>query len=198
LVGAVCSGKSEVARRFRELGAVVYEADALVRKLYERADVRAEVHALLGDAVFDASGAVSRGAIADRVFGPKGNAELRRRLTEEIIFPRTGQVLGDQLAAFRAGAGEGDVLVVDAPTLFEAGRSDWCDRILWVSAPLERRRQWASERGWSPVELDRRDAAMLPEAVKRRRADFTIQNSGTLGELHQAVDRVWAGLMEGT
>jgi dephospho-CoA kinase len=178
----------------REHGASICEADALVRQLYDRPDVRDEVRALLGDAVFDQAGAVNRAAIADRVFGAAGDPELRRRLTEEIIFPRTGRLMRERLDEFRRTSQTGDVFVLDAPTLFEAGRADWCDRIIWVTAPVERRRQWAAARGWSPGELERRDAAMLPEETKRGRADFVINNEGTFGELDTAVDRVWVQL----
>jgi dephospho-CoA kinase len=194
LVGDVCAGKSAVARRLAEHGAVVYEADAIVRGLYDQPDVQAEVRRLLGDGVFDSSGGVVRSAIAARVFGPAGDAELRQRLTEEIIFPRTRAVLLEQLSKFRAQANGGDVLVLDAPTLFEAGHADACDRILWVTAPMKRRENWAEKRGWPPGEITRRDSAMISQEWKRARADFTIENSGSLAKLRGAVDRVWQAM----
>src|SRR5262249_28123129 len=126
LVGPVCAGKSEVSRRLKDRGAEIYEADAVVRQLYERADVKQAVRETFGDDVFDASGQVNRGAIAAKIFGAYGDPELRRSLTEEILFPRTGQVLESKIADFRARAGPRDVLVLDAPTLFEAGRAGWC------------------------------------------------------------------------
>jgi dephospho-CoA kinase len=191
LVGPVCAGKSLVAKRLERHGARLYEADALVRQLYDEPPVREQVRQLFGAGVFQSDGSVNRAAIADRIFGATGDAELRRRLTEEVIFPRTGQRLRAKLDEFRASAAAGDVLVLDAPTLFEAGRSDWCDRILWVTAPMEQRRLWATARGWAPGELERRDAAMLPESAKRARADFVIENNGSQADLDAAADRVW-------
>jgi dephospho-CoA kinase len=198
LVGSVCAGKSRVARRFRELGAAVYEADDVVRQLYEQEDVRQEVRQLFGDSVFTASGSVDRAAIAKRVFSDDAGDALRRRLTKEIIFPRTGTVLRSKLGDFRATAVAGDVLVLDAPTLFEAGRADVCDRILWVTAPLERRREWAAARGWPPGELERREAALMAADMKRARSDFVIENTGSISELEAAVDRVWFQLRAGS
>jgi dephospho-CoA kinase len=191
LVGPVCAGKSEALRRLRELGAEVYEADAIVRKLYEQSDVKDAVRELFGAEVFEPDGSVNRSAIARRVFGPDGDSNLRRRLTDEVIFPRTGSILRTALDRFRAAAGPHDVLVLDAPTLIEAGRADWCDEILLVTAPTDRRCEWAAARGWPPDELERRDAAMLPESEKRRQAQHVIENSGSLAELRDAVDRVW-------
>ena len=191
LVGPVCAGKSEVSRRLRELGAQVYEADAIVRQLYEQPDVKEAVRALFGAEVFGPAGTVNRSAIAARVFGTGGDPELLRRLTKEVIFPRTGSILAAEIERFRASAGPSDVLVLDAPTLVEAGRAGWCDAILLVTAPLERRRTWSATRGWPPDELDRRDAAMLPESEKRRQSEHVIENTGSLGELRNALDRVW-------
>jgi dephospho-CoA kinase len=191
LVGPVCAGKSEVSRRLWELGAEIYDADAIVRQLYEQPDVKAAVRELFGAAVFQPDGSVNRSAIASRIFGPAGDADLRGRLTEEIIFPRTGAILRAAIDRFRAAATPGDVLVLDAPTLIEAGRADWCDAILLVTAPLERRREWAAARGWPPEELDRRDAAMLPESEKRRLARHVIENIGTRDDLRVAVELAW-------
>jgi dephospho-CoA kinase len=191
LIGPVCAGKSEVSRRLRELGAEIYDADAVVRELYARPDVKDAVRELFGDAIFESDGSVNRAAIAERVFS---DGELRRRLTTEILFPRTGERLRTQLAEFRARAAAGDVLVLDAPTLLEAGRAALCDAVLFVTAPVERRRAWAHARGWAPDELRRRDAAMAPEDEKRRIANFVIENTGSVADLRTAVDAVWQSL----
>ena len=195
LVGPVCAGKTAVARLLQQRGAVIYHADAVVRRLYDQPEVKQAVRELFGNEVFDANGAVNRAAIACRIFGPHGDPELRRSLTEKVIFPRTGQTLRVQIDRFRDQAGPRAVLVVDAPTLFEAGRADWCDRILLVTAPVAQRRQWAAERGWADGELEARDLAMIPEAVKRQRADCVIENAGSLGDLDAAVVQLWDQLL---
>jgi dephospho-CoA kinase len=197
LVGPVGAGKTEVCRRLRELGAEIYEADAVVRGLYEQPDVKDAVRELFGAVVIAPDGSVDRSAIAARVFGPAGASELRRRLTHEIIFPRTGVILRSAIERFRAAAGPHDVLVLDAPTLLEAGRADWCDEILLVTAPLQRRREWVRFRGWPPDELERREAALLPESEKRRFARYVIENIGTPADLRADVDRVWQLLHQG-
>ena len=191
LVGPVCAGKSAVARLLEQRGAATYQADTVVRGLYGQLEVKQAVREIFGDDVFDAYGTVDRAAIARRIFGPPGDPELRRRLTEEVIFPRTGQAIRAQIDSFRERAGPGSVLVLDAPTLIEAGRTGWCDRMLLVTAPVARRRQWAAARGWTESDLEARDAAMIPEAEKLRRADYVIENTGGLQDLEAAVARLW-------
>ena len=191
LVGPVCAGKSAVARLLQQRGAVIYQSDAVVRGLYDQPEVKQAVRELFGDGVFDCNGAVARKAIAGRIFGPHADPVLRRKLTEEVIFPRTGQTLREQIGRFREKAGPGDLLVVDAPTLIEAGRTDWCDRILLVTASVAQRRQWAAERGWADGELEARDSALIPESQKRQRADYVIENAGRLEDLDGTVAQLW-------
>jgi dephospho-CoA kinase len=152
---------------------------------------------MFGDEVFDETGAVNRAAVASKIFGAYGDPELRRSLTEQVIFPRTGPVMRAQIERFHARAAPQDVLVLDAPTLIEAGRPNWCDKILLVTAAPERRREWAEARGWAAGEVERRDAAMLPEVEKRRLADLVIENTGSLADLGASVDRIWKQLASG-
>lgn len=187
LVGQVCSGKSTVARLLEQAGAQLLDADEVVRALYQTDQVRTEVAELFGPGVLAPDGNVDRQAIARRVFQQPA---LLRQLTERILWPRTGRRIGQCIDQFRRRSGRRDLLVLDAPTLFEAGRAGWCDRILLVTAPLERRLRWAQQRGWSPVELQRREAALMPLEQKRDRADVILHNDMPLQELRSRVERL--------
>lgn len=186
LVGQVCAGKSAVAEAFRRRGARVFDADKAVHEIYTRAEVIAQVRALFGDSVLDKQGRVDRKALGRLVFS---DAKKLQMLTEQVIFPRTGGLLEQALRECRASGSP--ALVLDAPTLFEAGRDGQCDHIVFVSAPLERRRAWAKARGWVDGELERRDAKMEDEQSKRARADAVIENSGSLNDVDRAVEKLW-------
>ncbi len=88
LVGQVCAGKSAVAEAFRQHGARVYDADKSVHEIYARADVIEQVVALFGAGVLNDAGQVDRKALAAIVFS---DAAQLKRLTNEIVFPRTGR-----------------------------------------------------------------------------------------------------------
>ncbi len=191
LIGLPCSGKSTLRKYLEELGAVAVDADQIVRKLYEDEQVKREVAALLGTQVVRPDGTVDRTAIAERVFR---DPSLLKALTSQIIYPRTGKVLRARIAAFRSNSQPGDVLVLDAPTLLEAGRRDLVDKLIWVEAPEARRTEWAARRGWNREQLKQREAAMLPADQKRALADFVINNAGTLEELREQARRIWQHL----
>ena len=187
LVGQICAGKSSVARAFEKLGALRVDADRLVHEIYEQADVKAELKQLFGAGVFDCRGEVDRRKLGTLVFA---DPQQLKTLTERVIFPRTGEKIAAEIARFRATAAP--ALVLEAPTLFESGRADWCDRLVFVEAPLERRSDWArSSRGWSPEELEKRSAHLQPEAKKRARCHAVVRNAGTLDELDQQVSELW-------
>ena len=191
LVGQVCAGKSAVSAAFCKRGAALYDADKVVHELYGREDVKKEVRALLGDGVFDAQGKVDRKKVGAVVFGDESKLKA---LTDKVIYPRTGEVLERMLKEFCAGklAGNSPVLIVDAPTLFEAGREGKCARILFVGAPREHRERWAqAQRGWTPDVLARREARMLDEGTKRARCTDSLENDGSLDDLDRKVGALW-------
>lgn len=194
LVGQVCAGKSAVSDAFLRRGAAVYQADRIVHDLYGRDEVKADVRQEFGPEVFAADGSIDRRKLGKVVFA---DPDRLRVLTERIVFPRTGEVLKPRIDAFRSGRTAEKALVLDAPTLFEAGRSGWCDRLLFVSAPRECREAWAREqRGWSPEELTRREAHMMDEQDKRARCDEEIENSGSLEDLDRRVGECWRRWVE--
>jgi dephospho-CoA kinase len=190
LVGGVGSGKSAVARILGELGAGVLDADRAGHAvLAEDADVQRALRERWGDAVFTADGQADRAAIARRVFGEGKSAVEERRFLERLVHPRIGQRLAaqrDQLAAEGRPA-----VVVDAALLFEANWRPMCDLVLFVDAPREVRLERARGRGWSETDFSWREAAQWPVEEKRRRADVTISNGGSLEELRQRVLQFW-------
>ena len=191
LIGQVCAGKTTVAEAFRQRGAVVYDADREVHELYARAEVVAQVRALCGEGVLDRHGAVDRQALARLVFADP--AQLKA-LTEQVVFPRVREAAAAAIRRFRGA--EAGVLVLDAPTLVEAGQAEVCNQLVFVAAPLARRQQWAAARGWEAGELARREGRLGDEKQKRRAASAVIANDGTPQDLQRRVDELlaaWSG-----
>src|SRR5690606_7560467 len=148
LAGGIGSGKSEVARLLRELGAAVSDSDAEARRALQRADVRARLVAMWGREILDEQGQVDRAMVAGIVFSLP---EAREKL-EQIIHPIVHRARLRQLV--RARREQAPALVIDAPLLFEAGVDEECDLVVFVDAPLEARIQRVQTgRGWGGAEL---------------------------------------------
>jgi dephospho-CoA kinase len=169
LTGSVGMGKSVTARFFAEEGVPVHDADAVVHRLYEGEAVAAIEAAFPGAT---AAGKVDRTKLAARVLGD--DAALKR--LESIVHPLVHEAERRLLAA--AAANGEKVAVLDIPLLFETGGDARVDAVVVVSAPAEVQRARVLERPGMTVEkLEAILAKQMPDAEKRRRADFVVDTS---------------------
>jgi dephospho-CoA kinase len=185
LTGGIGAGKSEVARRLAELGAIVIDSDRLAREVVEPGtEGLAEVVAAFGPEVLGPDGALDRPALGRRVFGD----EAARRRLEAIIHPRVRARSAELIAAAPPDA----VVVNDIPLLVESGLGAGFDVVVVVAASEETRlRRLARSRGMSADEARSRMAAQATDEQRRAAADVVLDNDGSLEELRAAVDRLW-------
>jgi dephospho-CoA kinase len=190
LTGNIAAGKSTVARAWKELGAVVIDADELARRAVDPGTpAHAAIAAEWGAEVMDAGGALDRAALRRIVFSDPG---ARERL-ERIVHPAVAG-LRDEL--YREAEARGETLVVaDIPLLFEVGLVDEFDAVVLVEAPEEVRLvRLVGDRGMDPEDARRMITAQMPSELKRARADFVIENQGSVGEVRRRAREVWAEL----
>jgi dephospho-CoA kinase len=188
LTGSIGMGKTTVAKMFADEGVPVFDADAVVHRLQGRdgALVAAIEAAFPGTTRADG---VDRTTLAERVLGAP--EELRR--LEALVHPAVGRER-DRFLAENANA---PLVVLDIPLLFEKGGADLVDRIAVVSAPSEIQRARVLARpGMTPEKLDRILALQVPDAEKKKRADFVIPTGGSLAETRTSVRRIVACLTD--
>lgn len=169
LTGSVGMGKSTTARFFADEGVPVHDADAVVHRLYEGEAVAAIEAAFPGTT---ARGKVDRTQLAVRVLD---DLPALRQL-EQIVHPL---VQAAERRFLREAAERGaTVAVLDIPLLYETGGEGRVDAVVVVTAPAEIQRARVLERPGMTVEkLDALLARQLPDAEKRRRADFVVDTS---------------------
>lgn len=186
LTGSIAMGKSTVARMFEEAGIPVFDADRVVRRLQEDdADLIARIGARFPHTV--SGGRVDRDALRSAALGDPVALEA----LEAIVHP----AVQDARAAFVADHPDAPALLFDIPLLFETGGADAFDKVIVVSAPADVQRQRALERrGMTAAKLDAILARQLPDAEKRRRADFVIDNGGERSATQRQVDAIMACL----
>jgi dephospho-CoA kinase len=190
LTGNIGSGKSTVAQRFAALGATVIDADILARQAVEAGTPALKrIAARWGTSVLAPDGLLDRAALRRRVFHDQTELEELNR----IVHPAVNQLRTDQIAAASA---RGDrVVICDIPLLFERRLADEFDRIVLVDASRPvRLERLVHERGLQETEALDMITAQMPAELKRARADFVIENSGSLASLDARVAEVWADL----
>jgi dephospho-CoA kinase len=169
LTGSLGMGKSRTASFFAEAGVPVHDSDAAVHALYEGEAVPLIESAFPGAT---AGGKVDRAKLAAMVLG---DAAAIARL-EAIVHPLVAKVRDKFLA--EAQARGASVVVLDVPLLFETGGERGCDAVVVVSAPAQMQRQRAFERpGMTEGKFAALVAKQMPDAEKRRRADFIVDSS---------------------
>jgi dephospho-CoA kinase len=189
LTGGIASGKSAVAKRLAELGAIVIDSDVLAREVVAPGtDGLAEVAATFGPRAVTPGGEMDRAAVAEIVFGDE---EKRRRL-EKIIHPRVRARAAEIVAAAPPDA----VVVNDVPLLVEANLAGNYELVIVVLADeTVRLDRLVRFRGMTEETARARFAAQATDEQRRAVADIVIENDGTPAELRAAVDAVWERLM---
>jgi dephospho-CoA kinase len=179
LTGSIGMGKTTTARFFADLGAPVLDSDAVVHTLYEREAVAQIDQAFPGTSI---EGHIDRAELSRRVLG---NPSALRQL-ETIVHPLVKQAQSRFLAeAERAGA---HVAVLDIPLLFETGVDSNVDAVVVVTAPAELQRARVMDRpAMTAAKLDALLQRQVPDAEKRRRADFIVDTSRGYGSARAQV-----------
>ncbi len=188
LTGGIGSGKSTVARMFADLGAVVLDADELVREMLgpggEAVDAVAEA---FGQGVLHPEGPVDRKKLAQRVFGDE---DARMRL-EAIIHPRVVAARRRRIQEKARRLGPDAVFLSEAALIFEANTWPEFDAIVLVIAPIEVRKARLLAAGWPPEDIERRMAAQWPDDRKATLADWVVDNGGTDAHTRAQVEVLW-------
>ena len=175
LTGSVGSGKSTVADMLRlSARAEVIDADAIVHRLQEPGQAcHAAIVKEFGEEALAEDGTLHRRNLGKIVFG---NPE-RLKALNAIVHPMVWDETKAQLARLTGHP----LVVLMVPLLYEVGADKLCDMVAVVTVSEEERIRRLMERdGLSPQQIKDRLAAQMPQQEKENRADFIIDNSGTL------------------
>ncbi|MBF6673397.1 MULTISPECIES: dephospho-CoA kinase [Glutamicibacter] len=188
LTGGVASGKSAVAAKLAELGAVVIDADALARKVVAPGtDGLAAIKDCFGPEIMQPDGSLDRKALGAIVFAD----EQARQKLNAIVHPLVRQAA----AVAREQAPHGALVVEDIPLLVESGQAGKFDAVIVVqSPPAERIRRMVQDRGWTRQDAESRMAAQASDEQRAAVADYLLENSGTLEELEAQVAALYRQL----
>jgi len=193
LTGGIASGKSTVARRLVEHGAVHIDADLLAREAVGRGTSGlAEIREAFGDGVLRTDGSLDRARLGEVVFGD----DAARERLNAIVHPRVRELSAQRMAD--AERLDPDAVVVyDVPLLVEASVDHPFDLVVVTEAPAATRvDRLVDERGLERVHAQARVDAQASDAERREVADVVIDTGGTLAHTMGQVDDLWARLRE--
>lgn len=180
VTGGTASGKSTVCKVFQDLGAVAVDADAIVHELLSSdTDLGQQIIRLLGNEVLE-NGKLSRRRIADKVFK---DPEILHAL-EKLLHPAVLHKI-DQAYKRACESGKPGLFVAEIPLLYEIGADASYDAVIVVLSKESRNRFSSDE------EYDRRMKRQWRPDEKAKKADYVIQNDGSLDELKRKATELY-------
>lgn len=181
ITGNIGTGKTTICKVFETLGIAVYYADAEAKKFYRDPKVILAVKEEFGETVFDESGVLIPGKLAELVFP---DPEQLNKLNN-IIHPR---VL-DDLLLWADQNHNSKYLLYESALLFESGFAKHFDKSILVTAPATLARKRVMQRDqMSEADFMARAANQLPQDEKKQLADFIINNDGDTAVIPQLMN----------
>ncbi len=189
LTGNIASGKSTIAAELRKRGAVIIDADQLARQVVEPGNPTLEkIAEVFGSQVLTTAGGLDRDLLGRLIFAD----ESKRNQLNAIIHPAIAALADAQMREL-AGRRDIPLLVYEAPLLYEVGADARVDRVLLIRVdPQVQLQRLMSRNGFSELEARQRIASQMDQSEKERRADFVIDNSGSLELTLEQVDQFWS------
>jgi len=189
VTGGLGAGKSTACQRFKENGAVIFDADSIAKEILQTNQAIQDriVEEFGADIIKD--GQVDTQKLASQAFSNEENQSI----LNNIVHPYVIEAFEKRRDELEKKIG---LLVVDAPLIFESGFDSHLDHTLLIFASMKMRIARALRRGnLTREEILRRMDLQMPEEDKRDLASFVIENNGSIEELNQEIDKLYHQLV---
>ena len=188
LTGGIAAGKSTVAKRLVELGAIEVDADLLAKEAVAAgSDGLKAIVANWGESILGPDGELDRAAMAKIIF----NDPKQREVLEDIVHPAVAARSREMIL----GAGAGSIVIYNVPLLVEANVQLPFDLVVTVEAPQSAQiERMVRHRGMSVEDAKARISAQATPAQRAQRADVILNSNQSIGRLLDDTDDLWAKL----
>ncbi|HHY75688.1 MAG TPA: dephospho-CoA kinase [Firmicutes bacterium] len=195
LTGGIASGKSTVSQVLRDLGAHIIDADEITREVQAPgSEALREIQEAFGDGVILPDGSLDRRKLGRIVFSSQEAREKLNAIIHPRVIARTKEILRE-LSETGRRKGPCPIAVVDAPLLIEAGVDAIVDEVWVVALPRKQQAERLMKReGYTEEEAFARIDSQMPLEEKEKRADYVIDNSGTIEATREQVFTLWRSL----
>lgn len=183
LTGGIGSGKSTVSKFFKEEGLKIIDADLIVKKISKQKKLKQELVLKIDKDILNSKKEIDKEKLKKIVFNDREKLEI----LNGIYHPK----IKEEFCKIREKYNHDDLIVFDAPLLFESGLDKECDKIILVC--VEEKIQ--IERVVSRDNVDKKLAkqiieAQMPQEEKKKKADIIIYNNGSLEELIEKAKKI--------
>ncbi len=181
VTGSFGTGKTTVCQIFKELGAEVIDADKISHNILEKGDIQNQVKELFNLSL-QQSAQEFRSQIAQIAF--KDRKSIKK--LEKILHPLIIKEIKEKISQAKE-----EIVVVDAPLLIETGLDKIVDKLIVVSASLERQISRGQKENFSHKEVLERIECQIPLSEKLKQTDFIIDNDGEIEKTKEQVKEIY-------
>lgn len=191
ILGGISSGKSTVAKELEKLGCGVVDADKIAKDMLFNEDVKKEIAAVFGNAVFDSAGNIDKPKLSEAVFNdPKAVSTING-----IIHPRVMQKTESLIEQYQSQGGI-KAVVLDIPLLMEVGWEKRCDKLIFVACDEQIRLKRAAKKGVLDEKLlKKRENFQISLDKKQKISHYILNNNDDLSELTKQISQIFPALL---
>jgi dephospho-CoA kinase len=190
LTGGIAAGKSTVAKRWVELGAIEIDADQLAREVVEPGTIGLQrILEHFGDDVLNADGSLDRSALGSIVFANRKQLDALNAIVHPLVKERTRELL--------QGMSSDAIVIYNVPLLVEAAVDHDFDIVITVEAPEEEQiKRMVSQRGMSESEAKARISTQAKPVERAARADRILSSNQDIHLLMRDADALWREILK--
>ena len=189
LTGNYGMGKSTVLSLFRKFGVSTLDADNIVESLFKKKNILNKIKQLMGDTVLNDDGTLNKKKVAEIIFN---NVQLRRSI-EDLLHPFVFGKIKDFADKMNVN---NKILIIAAPLVYERGYENRFDKTIVVHTTEEIAFKRLGMKGVPKKDALLRLKTQLPIKEKMKRADFLIDNNGTLNQTKMQVEKLCKVLLK--
>lgn len=191
LTGQTGAGKSTVSEFAEKMGCKIINADKAAREVMSNgSECLKRLAEIFGSDIINNDGSLNRKLLAQRAFSSKENTDILNGITHPAIISKVREYIDIY-------SKESEVIIFDAPQLFESGGDKMCDKIIAVTAPVEvRLKRIISRDGISEKDALMRINAQLDEDFFRANADYIIDGSESLKDVRRRFEEIMKKVMK--
>jgi len=168
---------------------VVYTDDLARKVMVESIEVKEKIIKEFGEIAYMPDGSVNSRQISEIVFSPDAEGRKKLRTLEQIVHPAVIDEMIKSVDELEV-AGE-DLIFVESALIFEVGLEEGFDFVITVDSDIDNIIDRGAKRGYTPAQVEQRLKDQISLQEKRSRADFVIENNGSLEELKSSTLAIW-------
>ncbi len=186
LTGPIAAGKTTIAERLEEKGAIVISADRIGHDLLHKKEIKAKIKKEFGENVFE-DDHVDRKKLAKIVFRSRESLDDLNK----IMWPPITKIIDEELKLYSQKLPSNEIIILDVALLLEAGLDKSTNMLVAVTSEREKQLERLMAKNHTKEQAEARMKMQTPKNKLLKQSDYTIENNSSLDSLKKETEKLW-------